>query len=384
MHPTLIAFLTSALLALALTPAARRLAWAIGFLDRPTTALKTQRQPVAYLGGLAVATAFGLSLLWVKFRFAPSAGFEPWPGGLERGRGVYAIGLGGCIALLLGLLDDKHALSPQLKFLGQLVGALVLVACGLRVRFIHNEALSMALTVLWVLTLTNALNFVDIMDGLAASVGLAASLAFLAFALHGERLDDGLAAAALAGACVGFLPYNWRPASIYLGDAGSHFMGFSLAAISLNLRYSHQNELAVFSPLVILALPLFDLALMIVVRTRKGIPPWKGSPDHVPLRLKHLGLGVPRVVLLLAGATAGMGALVYAASFLSLRQALLLWALLGAAAVFLAAWLMAIEMPHDIPPPTPSRPAKKTAGTSGQAFVARKRPPNSRTKKKRA
>jgi len=361
MHPTLVAFLGSAVLALALTPAARSLAWAIGFLDRPSTALKTQRQPVAYLGGVAVALAFGLCLFWVKLGLAPSSGYAPWPLGLERGRGIYAIGLGGLIALVLGLLDDKHALSPQLKFLGQFVGALVLVACGLRVRFIHNEALSMALTVLWVLTLTNALNFVDIMDGLAASVGLAASLAFLAFALHGERLDDGLAAAALAGACAGFLPYNWRPASIYLGDAGSHFLGFSLAAISLNLRYSHQNELAVFSPLVILALPLFDLALMIVIRTRKGIPPWKGSPDHVPLRLKHLGLGVPRVVLLLAGATAGMGAVVYAASFLSLRQSLLLWALLGAAGIMLAAWLMAIQMPHDIP--APMTPAKKASST---------------------
>jgi UDP-GlcNAc:undecaprenyl-phosphate GlcNAc-1-phosphate transferase len=351
MHPYLTAFLLSAVLALALTPLARRVAWAIGFLDRPVTALKTQRQPVAYLGGVAVALAFGLSLLWVKFRLAPSSGFEPWPLGLEKGRGVYAIGLGGVIALLLGLLDDKHALSPKLKFIGQFAGALVLLACDLRVRFVHNEILSMALTVLWVLTLTNALNFVDIMDGLAASVSLAASFAFLAFALNGGRDNDALAAAALAGACAGFLAFNWRPASIYLGDAGSHFLGFVLAAISLNLRYSHQNELAVFSPLVILALPLFDLALMIVIRTRKGIPPWKGSPDHVPLRLKHLGLGVPRVVLLLAGATGFMGALVYAASFLTLRHALLLWAVLGAAAVFLAAWLMSIEMPHDIPAP---------------------------------
>lgn len=362
MHPYLIVFFCSAALALALTPLAQRLAWATGFLDRPVTALKTQREPVAYLGGVAVALAFGLSLLWVKFGLQPSSGFAPWPFGLEKGRGIYAIGLGGVIALILGLLDDKHALSPKVKFLGQFVGALVLVACDIRVRFVHNEALSIALTVLWVLTLTNAVNFVDIMDGLAASVALAASGAFLAFALNGSRPNDALAAAALAGACAGFLPYNWRPAKIYLGDAGSHFLGFVLAAISLNLNYSHQNELAVFSPLVILALPLFDLALMIVIRTRKGIPPWKGSPDHVPLRLKHLGLGVPRVVLLLAGATAAMGAVVYAASFLSLHQALLLWALLGMMAIFLAAWLMSIEMPHDVMPPktAPATPKKKT------------------------
>lgn len=355
MHPTFQAFLIAAALGLVLTPLARRLAWSIGFLDRPVTALKTQRTPVAYLGGVAVALAFGLSVLWVKFTAMPSTGFAPWALGLEKGRGVYAIGLGGFIALLLGLLDDRHVLSPKAKLLGQLGGALVLVACGLRVRFIHHEALSIALTVLWVLTVTNALNFVDIMDGLAASVTLAAALAFLAFALNGDRPNDALAAAALAGACAGFLPYNWRPAKIYLGDAGSHFLGFVLAAVSLNLNYSHQNALAVFSPLVILALPLFDLALMIVIRTRKGIPPWKGSPDHVPLRLKHLGLGVPRVVLLLAGLTAALGALIYAASFLALNQSLLLWAVLGVAGVMLAAWLMSIEMPHDIP----SKPSKK-------------------------
>lgn len=352
MNPVLQAFLIALALSLVLTPLARQLAWSIGFLDRPTTILKTQRQPVAYLGGLAVALAFGVAVLWVKFRSMPSVGFEPWPWGLERGRGVYAIGLGGLIALLLGLLDDKHALSPKVKFLGQLVGALVLVACGLRLRFIRHEGLSLVLTVLWVLTLTNALNFVDIMDGLAASVTLAASLAFMAFALNGARPDDALASAALAGACAGFLPLNWRPAKIYLGDAGSHFLGFTLAAVSLNLRYSHQNELAVFSPLVILALPLFDLALMIVIRSRKGIPPWKGSPDHVPLRLRHLGLGVPRVVLLLSALTAALGVLVYAASFLVLRQALLLWALLGMAAVLVAAWLMSIQMPHDLALPS--------------------------------
>lgn len=359
MQPTILAFLSAAVLSLLLTPLARRWAWAIGFLDRPSTALKTQRQPVAYLGGLAVAAAFGLSLLWVKFTLDPAQGFEAWPLGLERGRGIYAIGLGGLIALGLGLLDDKHALSPQAKFLGQLAGALLLVAFGLRVRFVHEPWVSAALTVFWVLTVTNALNFVDIMDGLAASVGLAASAAFCAFALHSERLNDALAAAALAGACAGFLPQNWRPAKIYLGDAGSHFLGFSLAAISLNLSYSHQNELAVFSPLVILALPLFDLALMVVIRSRKGIPPWKGSPDHVPLRLRHLGLSVPSVVLLLSGLTLALGALVYAASFLALRQALLLWGALAVAAFMSAAWLMGIEMPHDRTA-TPARQRKRT------------------------
>jgi len=359
MNPYLLTFLLAAVLGLALTPVAIRLAWATDFLDRPNTALKTQRQPVAYLGGLAVALAFIIALFSVKTSYLPTTDQGSWPGGLHVLRGVYAITLGGFLALGLGLLDDKHALSPKAKLVGQIVGAIVLVLCGLRVRFIHPDWASALVTVWWVVTVTNALNFTDIMDGLAASLGLVASLAFLAFALNSGRSNDALAAAALAGACAGFLPYNFQPARIYLGDAGSHFLGFVLAAISLNLGYSHQNELAVFSPLAILALPLFDLLLMIVIRTRKGIPPWKGSPDHVPLRLKALGWGVRRVVLTLAGATAGVCAVIYAASFLPLRTALLAWAVFGLAGVALAAWLMSIEMPHEKLKAVPKTTARK-------------------------
>jgi UDP-GlcNAc:undecaprenyl-phosphate GlcNAc-1-phosphate transferase len=350
MNPYFLAFLFAAVLGLGLTPVAIRVAWAIGFLDRPNTVLKTQRQPVAYLGGLAVALAFVVALFSIKAWCLPTLDLGVWPGGLQTLRGVYAISLGGFIALGLGLLDDKHALSPRAKLLGQIGGAVVLVGCGLRVRFISPDWASMLVTVLWVVTVTNALNFVDIMDGLAASVGLVAALAFMAFAIHSGRPNDALAAAALGGALLGFLPYNFQPARIYLGDAGSHFLGFVLSAISLNLGYSHQNELAVFSPLAILALPLFDLLLMIIIRTRKGIPPWKGSPDHVPLRLRALGWGVRRVVLTLATTTAVISVVIYASSFLPLRTALLAWAVFGLTAVTLAAWLMSIEMPHENAP----------------------------------
>jgi UDP-GlcNAc:undecaprenyl-phosphate GlcNAc-1-phosphate transferase len=345
---TLLAFAIAGILAACCTPLAIRLAWATGFLDKPTSPLKTQREPVAYLGGLAIALAFGAAVLLLKFTLMRSSGFAPWPFGLDWGRGVYAIGLGGLLALGLGLLDDKNALSPGVKFAGQLAGAGLLVAFGLRVRFITQQWISVPVTVLWVVTVTNALNFVDILDGLAASVCGASALVFWAFALHGGRDNDALAAAALAGACAGFLPFNWRPARIYMGDAGSHFLGFTLAAISLNLRYSHQNGLAIFSPLVILFLPLFDLGLMIVIRSRKGIPPWKGSPDHAPLRLKALGFSVPQVALILSGLTFTLGMLVYGASFLPLRLALFIWCGLALLAAAAGAWLMRIRMPHDV------------------------------------
>ncbi len=348
----MLAYLFAAILAhvfaVTLTPLAMRAARRFGFMDVPNTRLKTHTLAIPYLGGVALFVAFMFATLIAKFVALPETGMAPWPYGLEKGRGIYAILLGGMIALVLGLVDDKKALSPGVKFLGQIAGACVLVAVGLRLRFVRPDWLAVPLTILWVVAITNAMNFVDIMDGLAASVSAAAALVFFAFALQGERYNDALAAAALFGACLGFLGWNWAPAKVYMGDAGSHFLGFSLAAISLNLRYSHQNELAVFSPLVILGLPIFDVLLMTVIRVRKGIAPWKGSPDHIPLRLSALGFSKPRVVVVLSGLTLGLGMVVFGASFLTLQAALLVWAMLGIVGLVAAFWLMGIAMPHDV------------------------------------
>lgn len=345
----LFAAILAYLVAVALTPLAMRTARRLGFMDAPNTKLKTHAQAIPYLGGVAIFVAFLTATLATKFFVMPELGMPSWPLGLDKGRGVYAILLGGLIALTLGLVDDKKALGPGTKFFFQVLGACVLVAVGLRLRFVRPDWLAIPLTVLWVVAITNAMNFVDIMDGLAASVSAAAALVFFAFALNGGRHNDALAAAALLGACLGFLGWNWAPAKVYMGDAGSHFLGFSLAAISLNLRYSHQNELAVFSPLIILGLPIFDVLLMMVIRTRKGIPPWKGSPDHIPLRLRALGYSKERVVLTLSGLTLGLGAVVFGASFISLQAALLVWAALGVLGLVAALWLMSISMPHDTP-----------------------------------
>jgi UDP-GlcNAc:undecaprenyl-phosphate GlcNAc-1-phosphate transferase len=347
MTPYLCAFFLSFLLCLGLTPLAMRLARRLNFLDYPNTALKVHAKPVPYLGGLALSAAFAVSVFSTKLYFFPSSLDQTWALDLQRLRGVYAILGGAFAAMVLGLVDDAHALSPKLKFLGQLLASLLLVFFGLRLRFVENQGLSVLLTVLWVAGVTNAMNFVDIMDGLCAGVGGIAALGFFLFALNSGRFNDALLASALAGACFSFLVFNFSPARIYLGDAGSHFIGFSLAAIALNLSYSHQNYLAVFSPLLILGLPIFDLLLMSVIRLRKGIAPWKGSPDHIPLRLRALGLSKVATVLTLYAVTALLCAGVYAASFLENRSALLVWAGVGLCGVLLGAWLMGIEMPQD-------------------------------------
>lgn len=347
MMPYLVAFSLSFLLCLGLTPLVMSIAKRFDFLDYPNTVLKVHVKPVPYLGGLAIFAAFVLAVLAVKLYFFPASLNQTWAFDLHLLRGVYAILAGGFVALILGLVDDAHALSPKIKFLGQLLASLLLVFFGLRLRFVENQWLSVLLTVLWVAGVTNAMNFVDIMDGLCAGVGGIAALGFFFFALNSGRFNDALPAVALAGACFGFLVFNFSPARIYMGDAGSHFIGFSLAAISLNLSYSHQNYLAVFSPLLILGLPIFDLLLMSVIRMRKGIAPWKGSPDHIPLRLRALGFSKVATVLILYAATVLLCAGVYGASFLENRSALLVWAGVGLCAVLLGAWLMGIEMPHE-------------------------------------
>jgi UDP-GlcNAc:undecaprenyl-phosphate/decaprenyl-phosphate GlcNAc-1-phosphate transferase len=328
------------------TPLAMKLARKWGFLDRPNTALKRHATPVPYLGGAALFLGFFLSLSLSKVLFFPHA-MGLWPAMLDVFRGIYSIALGGFLSLCLGLVDDAKALTPKVKFLGQIGAALVLMACGIRIQFVREPWLSAALTVLWVVGISNALNFVDIMDGLAAGVAGLAALGFFAFSVQAGRYNDSIVALALAGSCLGFLAFNFAPAKVYMGDAGSLFLGFTLAAIAINEGYSSRNLVAVFSPVLILALPIFDMLLMSVIRLRKGIPPWKGSPDHIPLRLRALGLSKVQTVLALYAATAALTALALGASRLSDRHAVLVWAALGLAAVFAGAWLMGIPMPHD-------------------------------------
>ncbi len=333
---------------LVFTPLAMAAARRLGFLDRPNTALKRHEKPVPYLGGLAIFASFSLALTGSKFFLFPHP-TGLWPAALDVFKGVYAIWLGALLSTLLGLVDDARALSPSAKFGGQLVAALALVWCGIHIRFVPQPWLAVVLTLLWVVGVSNAMNFVDILDGLAAGGAGIAALGFFLFSQHVGRDNDSIAALALAGACAGFLVFNFAPARIYMGDAGSMMLGFVLAAISLNETYSRQNLLAVLSPLLILSLPVFDVLLMSVIRTRKGIPPWKGSPDHIPLRLRHLGFSKRATALILYAATAALSLLAYGASFLPGRDAVLVWALVGLSAFLAGAWLMGIPMPHDRP-----------------------------------
>lgn len=271
------AFILSFVFALYWTPLMRKAALQLGIVDKPDGLLKKHEDATPYLGGVAVFMAFLLTVgVFTDF-----------------GQETLGLLLSGCIALMVGLIDDFGAMSASQKLLGQTLAALVLVKSG---TYIKLEFLplwvAMPLTVFWILAVTNALNIIDILDGLAAGVSAIAALSIAIANFMAGRYAVALLCIVLAGSILGFLKHNFHPARIYLGDAGSLFIGFMLAALSMNAGYTRANLLAVVSPVLILGIPLFDLTLVVWIRWRNGIPVMKGSPDHFALRLRRCKLSV--------------------------------------------------------------------------------------------
>jgi UDP-GlcNAc:undecaprenyl-phosphate GlcNAc-1-phosphate transferase len=303
------------LLSLYGTPRMAEAARRFGIVDQPDGALKTHREPIPYLGGLAVFLAF-LVALGLVYRWSP---------------GLTGLLLAGSLVVMLGLIDDLGALSPGQKLAGQVLAAWILIKSQIMIQVGWLPPLAQAgLTVLWVVAMANAFNLIDIMDGLAAGVAAIAALNLTVIALLNH--DGGVAAvaAALCGATAGFLRHNWHPANIYMGDAGSMFLGFMLAALSMAVRHADTNPLAVLNPLLLLAVPLFDMAFVTVVRLVKGLSPFRGSPDHVALRLRRRGLSVKETVSLAYAVAAVMGAAAMLNMELEWGQSLRLYVVVGA------------------------------------------------------
>ena len=324
------------LLALYGTPIAAKAAIEFGIVDRPDGGLKRHREPVPYLGGLALYVPFLLALAFV----------------FEFDRRVLGILLGGTIVVLLGLIDDFGVLGPGPKFLGQLVAAWVLVKSDIAIHIaVLPEWITVPLSVLWIVGVANAFNIIDIMDGLAAGTGLIASVFLLAISVLNGQSAIAILTAVLAGALLGFLRYNYHPARIFMGDCGSLFLGMTLAALAMIGKYDQHNSVGYLSPLLILAVPLFDTVFVMVLRLLKGISPFRGSPDHFALRLRRAGLSVRGVVNRTYAAGVILGALALWNLFLTERQSL---TLMGVAAALMLAAAVALGR---APAPEPGRGA---------------------------
>jgi UDP-GlcNAc:undecaprenyl-phosphate GlcNAc-1-phosphate transferase len=295
-----LAFLLPLVLSLAFTPLLRMLALKYGHLDKPTD-IKTHKSPTPLLGGAAVFAAFTASLLFMRF-------YTSFPTGTLRDLRVILIG--GAVMFALGFVDDMrkpHGLGFKTKFAVQFAVAICTAYYGIRIHFIQPNYLSFVLSVLWIVGVSNALNIIDIMDGLSAGQVALASFGFLLIAFPSESIYVNFASASLAGAALGFLPFNMSyKYKIFMGDSGSLFCGFVLAVIAMGTRYTDVNPLGVYAPLIILAVPIYDTIFVSVMRLRRGHSPFLGSKDHFALRLEKMGFSRRKVVRLTSLVTLGL------------------------------------------------------------------------------
>ncbi len=296
MSTFLLIFATAFVCAVGGTPLVRRLAIRLGALDQPSVR-KVHASPMPLLGGVAIYGAFLLALFLFADRF-----YIPQ---------LIGIVVGATWVSFLGIWDDRLGMSAGLKLLGQTLGGLVLLGTGVSVDLLHQPVLDGAITLVWVVGITNAMNLLDNMDGLSGGVAAVASAFFLLIAAINGQYLVGALSAALLGASIGFLVYNFNPASIFMGDTGALFIGFMLAAVGIKLRFTGQPLMETwFIPILVLGLPIFDTTLVFVSRLRRGQNPLTHPGlDHLSHRLRARGLTARETVLTLYLVAGALGVL---------------------------------------------------------------------------
>jgi UDP-GlcNAc:undecaprenyl-phosphate GlcNAc-1-phosphate transferase len=300
----LVVAIFAAVVSWVLTPLVKVFAVKHGIVDRPRER-RIHTQPVPLLGGFAMYAAFAAAALVF----------------LKPDRNVVGLLTGGAIILGVGIIDDIYELKPLVKLMGQVVAAMVLVAFGVEIEFVTNPyggmiylgSLAAPLTILWVVAFVNVVNFIDGLDGLAAGVSAIAALTMAFVAAEKGQASIALMAIAVAGAAAGFLPHNFNPASIFMGDAGAMFLGFSIAGVSAMGALKRPATLALVIPVLVLGVPILDTAFAILRRLQKRAPVSVGDRDHVHHRLLARGMNQRQAVftiyvvsVLLAAAACGI------------------------------------------------------------------------------
>jgi UDP-GlcNAc:undecaprenyl-phosphate GlcNAc-1-phosphate transferase len=281
--------------AVGFTPITKRIAVYLGVLDQPSSR-KVHTTPTPLMGGLAIYGALILALVF----FSPP---------------FYLVEFGAILAgttwlVLVGFVDDRNGMKPWVKMGAQGIAGLVLIAAGIQVRIFDNDLLDILFTMLWIVAITNAMNFQDNMDGLAAGITAIASIFFFIMSVHEELSLVSSLAAALAGASIGFLLYNFNPASTFMGDMGSMVLGFLLAVLAIKLDFKVPADRQIVTwmvPVVVLGLPIFDMGLVVFTRLRERRSPMKGGKDHTSHRVASLGLSHRVTVLILYGICVVLG-----------------------------------------------------------------------------
>ena len=315
-------FVGAMTLSLLLVPAVREYAQRKEITDQPG-GHKSHIAPVPYLGGVAMVLAFSAAM-FVGVVVRRSSQFDGREvrltigNLLAQGDGlvrelIVVLGLA-LIFSAMGLIDDLRGLSPWLRFAVGLGIAVTLVAYGIRLQSPLPDAADAVISVVWILGITNAFNLLDNIDGLAAGTAAVAATIFFLIALFNDQDYSALLAIGLAGAMLGFLRSNFHPATIYMGDAGSLFIGFLMAYLGLKMRTTVTEIPQLFAPLVVLGVAVLDTTMVVVSRLRRGVSPFTGGQDHLSHRLRRLGLSVRRSVSTLLLASVALGGLAVALS----------------------------------------------------------------------
>ena len=289
------ALVAALLISFIATPVVKSIAQMVGAVDVPKDNRRMHNHPIPRMGGLAIFLGFLLSTLI----------FVPMSSSM---RGML---LGGVIIVILGIFDDIYALPALPKLLVQIAAALVAVLHGNVIQVLSNPnifsenpywtlgSLAVPLSVIWIVAITNAVNLIDGLDGLAVGVATISSLTMLVIAMLVSENVVALMMAALAGGCIGFMPYNLNPAKIFMGDTGSTFLGFVLATVSIQGLFKFYTIISFAVPFLMLGLPLFDTCFAILRRLAKGQSPMAPDRSHVHHRLIDMGFNQKQAVAIL-------------------------------------------------------------------------------------
>ncbi len=304
----IIAFALAFLISFFSTPLAKKIAFKVGAIAKPRKR-DMHKKPIPRMGGIAIFAGFMITFL-IIFVIMPVMPIINW-------KQIFGITIGCSVIFFLGFFDDIYELDAKLKFLVQIAAATFVALSGIRIDFffipfignnpVYTNIFSIPATVIWIVGITNAVNLIDGLDGLAAGVSSIASLSLMVLSIYSGYLPGVILTATLAGACIGFLPYNFNPASIFMGDTGSTFLGFTLAITSILGLLKGYTIAAIFIAVLVLGLPIFDTAFAIIRRFLAGKPIMSPDRGHLHHRLVDRGYTHKQAVVTLYGISGILG-----------------------------------------------------------------------------
>ena len=304
MYKYIIPFLAAFILTFIQMPFTIKLAKKKGFLDVPKDNRRVHKKPIPVGGGIAMVISVSILMLFF----------------LPINKGLVMTILASLIIAISGLYDDKKGLSPKLKFIFQILAAVILIIGGMKIEFVTNpfdsndallilNMLSIPVTIFWVCGITNTINLIDGLDGLASGVSMICAISMFFITYNMGRYDVSLVCALVAGACLGFLPFNFNPAKIFMGDTGALYLGFMLSYISISGFLKQAAILMIFVPVLILGVPVFDTAFAMVRRKLSGKSMVEADKGHLHHRLLKMGLNQRQTVVILYSISAIFGLL---------------------------------------------------------------------------